>query len=75
MPELCPCGSGLAYNACCAPFISGNQPAPTPGQLMRSRFTAYVSHNVDYLIGTPTAVPKRGAMQSSTVLRIPNGWA
>ena len=34
------------------PFISGNQPAPTPGQLMRSRFTAYVSHNVDYLIAT-----------------------
>lgn len=52
MPESCPCGSGLAYNACCAPFISGSQPAPTPGQLMRSRFTAYVNHNVDYLIAT-----------------------
>lgn len=52
MSESCPCGSGAAYSACCGPFISGSQPAPTPGHLMRSRFTAYVNHNVDYLIAT-----------------------
>ncbi|RJF57295.1 YchJ family protein [Serratia inhibens] len=52
MPELCPCGGGLEYSACCEPYINGVRPAPTPGTLMRSRFTAYVKHNVDYLIAT-----------------------
>lgn len=52
MSELCPCDSGLEYSACCEPFITGNQPAPTPGQLMRSRYTAYVKRDVDYLIAT-----------------------
>ncbi|MGL6019627.1 MAG: YchJ family protein [Gibbsiella quercinecans] len=52
MSELCPCGSGLEYSACCAPFINGTQHAPTPGHLMRSRFSAYVKHHADYLIAT-----------------------
>ncbi|CAI0728107.1 YchJ family protein [Serratia ficaria] len=52
MPESCPCGSGLEYNACCGPYIAGSQIAPTPGALMRSRFSAYVRHSLDYLIAT-----------------------
>ncbi|MFI8416950.1 YchJ family protein [Serratia sp. NPDC078593] len=52
MSELCPCGSGLEYSACCETYISGIKHAPTPGTLMRSRYTAYVKHHVDYLIAT-----------------------
>lgn len=50
--ELCPCGSGLEYSLCCEPFIYGDQVAPTPGKLMRSRYTAYVKHCADYLVAT-----------------------
>jgi len=50
--ETCPCGSGLAYSACCEPFITGKTNAPTPEALMRSRYTAYVIHAVDYIIDT-----------------------
>jgi SEC-C motif-containing protein len=42
----------LAYGACCEPFINGDQQAPTPGQLMRSRYSAYVKQCVDYLLAT-----------------------
>lgn len=52
MLELCPCGSALDYHACCGPFIAGSKNAPTPGKLMRSRFSAYAKHNIDYLIAT-----------------------
>ena len=52
LSELCPCGSGAGYNACCEPYISGVATAPTPGKLMRSRYTAYVKQQVDYLIAS-----------------------
>ena len=50
--ELCPCGSGLEYSLCCEPYLSGNQHASTPGELMRSRYSAYVKHCADYLVAT-----------------------
>ncbi|MDC7126553.1 MAG: YchJ family protein [Spirochaetales bacterium] len=48
----CPCGSGKAYDACCGQYISGTKLAPTPEALMRSRYTAYVKHNIDYIVDT-----------------------
>lgn len=37
---------------CCAQYIQGEQPAPTPESLMRSRYTAYTQGNVDYIAKT-----------------------
>ena len=48
----CPCGSGLELDACCAPYINGDMPAPTAEALMRSRFTAYTLANAGYLHDT-----------------------
>lgn len=50
--SLCPCGSGLELDACCAPYVSGEKPAPTAEALMRSRFTAYAQGNAAYLHAT-----------------------
>ncbi len=36
----CVCCSGLPYKQCCEPFHHGSE-APTPLQLMRSRYSAY----------------------------------
>lgn len=47
----CPCGAGLAYQACCGRFHDGD-PAPTAEALMRSRYTAYVLGRTDYLLAT-----------------------
>ncbi|MEH6652412.1 MAG: YchJ family protein [Motiliproteus sp.] len=49
---LCPCGSTLRYKNCCQPAIDGTQPATTAQALMRSRYSAYVLGEVDYLITT-----------------------
>ena len=48
----CPCGSGREYSNCCGPYISGKANPPTAEALMRSRYSAYVEHEVDYIINT-----------------------
>lgn len=45
----CPCGSGKAYENCCGPIISGEQPAATAEALMRSRYTAYANGEIDHI--------------------------
>ncbi|WP_151995689.1 YchJ family protein [Buttiauxella massiliensis] len=52
MSQLCPCGSGLEYSVCCQPYLRADKPAPTPSQLMRSRYSAYVMQDADYLVTT-----------------------
>ncbi|MGE0397239.1 MAG: YchJ family protein [Kofleriaceae bacterium] len=48
---MCPCGSTLDDDACCARYHRG-EPAPTAEALMRSRYTAYVRGEIDYLVET-----------------------
>lgn len=50
--EMCPCGSGRTYEDCCRPLITGEVPAKTAEQVMRSRYSAYVKVEVDYLFDT-----------------------
>ena len=52
MSPLCPCGSALEYSSCCKPYLAGAQLAPDPSQLMRSRYSAFVMKDADYLIKT-----------------------
>jgi len=48
----CPCGSGRPLDTCCGPCLSGAAPAATAEALMRSRYSAFVTGNVDYLEST-----------------------
>jgi SEC-C motif-containing protein len=47
----CPCGSGSEFDDCCGPYLGGGA-APTPEALMRSRFTAFVRGDLDYIENT-----------------------
>ena len=49
---LCPCESGQIYNKCCGPLLAGIAYASTAEALMRSRYTAYIEENVNYLAQT-----------------------
>jgi len=49
---ICHCDSSLNYSNCCEPFHNGSQLAPTAKTLMRSRYSAYVLKNADYLLST-----------------------
>jgi SEC-C motif-containing protein len=47
--QPCHCGSGRSFEACCGPYIHGDVPAPSAEALMRSRYSAYLEHAIDYL--------------------------
>ncbi len=49
--ENCPCGSGNSLETCCLPVIR-ERAALTAEQLMRSRYTAYVIQDDEYLKDT-----------------------
>jgi SEC-C motif-containing protein len=48
----CYCGSDLEFEDCCQPFLNGIKKPQTAEELMRSRYSAYVTANVDYLLRT-----------------------
>ncbi len=47
--RACYCGSSLAFNFCCQPVIKSIKKAETAEQLMRSRYTAFVIHDISYI--------------------------
>ena len=55
----CPCGSGNLLSACCGRYHAG-MPAPSAECLMRSRYSAYVLGQVDYLLATTLPAQQAG---------------
>jgi len=52
MDDTCPCGSGRSFATCCEPYLAGKAAAPTAEALMRSRYSAYATHAVGYIVST-----------------------
>jgi SEC-C motif domain protein len=48
----CPCGSGKTFIDCCEPYLRGRLQPASPTQLMRSRYSAFCTGNIEYLIAT-----------------------
>jgi len=47
---MCICGNDLEFSECCEPIIKKEKQAKTPEELMRSRYSAYVLANGEYLV-------------------------
>ena len=50
--ELCPCGSGAAFADCCEPIIKGTRESETAEELMRARYSAFVTHDIDFIVAS-----------------------
>ncbi|MBC7907383.1 MAG: SEC-C domain-containing protein [Rhodospirillaceae bacterium] len=61
----CPCNSGRSLDECCGPILAGT-PAPTAEALMRSRYTAFLTGQSDYLDRT-LAAEKREEVDQAEV--------
>jgi SEC-C motif-containing protein len=48
--DPCPCGSGQSAAECCIPVIKRERSAATAEELMRSRYTAFVMNDVDWIM-------------------------
>lgn len=62
--QICPCGSDLNYAECCGRYHSGAAAPVTAEALMRSRYSAYVTGDIDYLIGTTLPANRTGRLRS-----------
>lgn len=47
--KLCPCGTQKRYLDCCGIYLLKKSFPETPEALMRSRYTAFVEKNADYI--------------------------
>lgn len=50
--QLCYCGSNKSFGNCCESFLRGTSFPSTAEELMRSRYSAYVTMNVSYILET-----------------------
>jgi len=48
--DKCPCCSGRPLDECCGPVIRGERPAATAEELLRSRYSAYATGEIAYLL-------------------------
>ena len=66
--HLCHCESGKPYKLCCQPYVEQINDAPTAEALMRSRYTAFMLLNEDYLRYSwhPDTCPKNIHLNKNT---------
>lgn len=64
--QACPCGAGI-YLQCCQPLHEGQIKAQNAEQLMRSRYSAFAKHNLDYIVAT-TALGQQQALDQQAIL-------
>jgi SEC-C motif-containing protein len=70
--KTCPCGSGRPFAECCEPFIKGTKNPSTAEELMRSRYSAYAEHAVDYIIKSCTS---NGDSKSDIDIKQTRDWS
>jgi SEC-C motif-containing protein len=66
--ESCPCGSGQTYEQCCRPLILHEIQAQSAEALLRSRYTAYVKTQIDYIYDT-THPSRRGDVNRDQIVK------
>src|SRR5215467_14823203 len=50
--QTCPCGSGFLFSACCEPIINGARESETAEELMRARYSAFVTGAIDFIVNS-----------------------
>ncbi|MET0547811.1 MAG: YchJ family metal-binding protein [Xanthomonas sp.] len=68
LADPCPCGRPHDYAHCCGPYHAG-APAPDAESWMRSRYSAYVRRDADYLRTSwhPSTCPPQVELEPGTV--------
>lgn len=65
----CPCQSGKKYTACCERFITQQALPENAEQLMRSRYSAFVLNQRDYLLMTWQSTHRPAQLELDTSMR------
>lgn len=65
--DRCLCGSGDIFGACCGPLLRGERRAGTAEALMRSRYTAFATRDLEHALASwhPDTRPRRSALAAT----------
>jgi SEC-C motif-containing protein len=50
--KTCPCGSAAVFTDCCEPVINGTRESETAEELMRARYSAFVTGAIDFIVSS-----------------------
>ena len=50
--QMCPCSSGSLFADCCQPVIDGTRESQTAEELMRARYSAFVTGAIDFIVSS-----------------------
>lgn len=56
----------MPFSDCCQPLLEGSRPAETPEALMRSRYSAFCTKNLDYVVNTTDPQARADMDRAST---------
>lgn len=68
MIKNCYCGSISPFEMCCEPLIKGVEKAVTAEGLMRSRYSAFATHAVAYLVVTTHKAERSSTLKEEILL-------
>lgn len=63
---LCTCGSGRDFEECCQPIIKGKRKARTAVELMKARYVAYTSGDIDFIISSHDPETRENVSREAT---------
>jgi SEC-C motif-containing protein len=64
--SACFCCSNQSFAECCEPLLKGEKEAATPEALMRSRYSAFCTKNLDYVVETTDPQARHDMDKEST---------
>ena len=57
--DLCSCDTKKPFSECCEPVLKGIKIAASPVELMRARYTAFVRHEIDFILNSISPARKK----------------
>ena len=64
--SLCPCGSNHELEQCCLPIIKGERRAKTAVELMKARYVAYTTGDIDFIISSHAPETRENVSKEAT---------
>lgn len=64
--DLCSCDTGKPFSECCEPVLKGAKKPASAVDLMRARYTAYVRHEIDFIMDSLSPARKKDTDRKAT---------
>jgi SEC-C motif domain protein len=58
-PDLCSCDTHKSFSECCEPVLKGLKTPEFAADLMRARYTAFVRHDIDFIMNSISPARKK----------------